>query len=174
MTAHGENAERRRLAYREGGNADIELSWFALTDVGNRRETNQDSYLTVPPVFAVADGMGGHRRGEVASAICVEVLAQSIEAGEDLCTAIHSANRRIIEADQAGEGRAMGTTVVAVHFSDAEFQLAWVGDSRAYLVGVAGIQQLSQDHSWVQSMVDAGEMSAEEAREPPRSTILLQ
>ena len=154
----------------------VALDFAALSVAGRVRANNEDSILCRPQarLWAVADGMGGHQRGEVASAICVEVLAQSIEAGEDLCTAIHSANRRIIEADQAGEGRAMGTTVVAVHFSDAEYQVAWVGDSRAYLVGVAGIQQLSQDHSWVQSMVDAGEMSAEQARTHPRRNVILQ
>lgn len=154
----------------------VALDFAALSVAGRVRAANEDSILCRPQVrlWAVADGMGGHQRGEVASELCIQVLAESIQAGEDLHTAIRSANRRIIEADQAGEGRAMGTTVVAVHFSDAEFQLAWVGDSRGYLIGMSGIQQLSQDHSWVQSMVNAGEMSAEEARAHPRRNVILQ
>lgn len=154
----------------------VALDFAALSVAGRVRAGNEDAILCRPEarLWAVADGMGGHQRGEVASAICVEVLAEEVAAGADLYTAIHAANRRIVEADGSDAGPAMGTTVVAVHFHDAGFQLAWVGDSRAYLIGTAGIQQLSQDHSWVQSMVEAGEMSAEEARTHPRRNVILQ
>lgn len=154
----------------------VVLDFAALSVAGRVRAGNEDAILCRPEerLWAVADGMGGHQRGEVASAICIEVLAEAIVAGADLCSAIVAANRQIIEADVSDNGPAMGTTVVAVHFQDADFEVAWVGDSRAYLIGTSGIQQLTRDHSWVQSMVEAGEMSAEEARGHPRRNVILQ
>lgn len=158
------------------GAGQVILDFAALSVAGRVRAANEDAILCRPDarLWVVADGMGGHQRGEVASAICVEVLGESIEAGADLRSAIQAANRRIIEADVSGDAPAMGTTVVAVQFRDADFDLAWVGDSRAYLIGTAGIQQLSRDHSWVQTMVEAGELSAEEARNHPRRNLILQ
>jgi serine/threonine protein phosphatase PrpC len=158
------------------GAGQVVLDFAALSVAGRVRAGNEDAILCRADVrlWAVADGMGGHQRGEVASAICVEVLAEAIDAGADLSSAIVAANRRIIEADVQGSAPAMGTTVVAVRFQDADFELAWVGDSRAYLIDTSGIHQLSRDHSWVQAMVDAGEMSAEQARNHPRRNVILQ
>lgn len=154
----------------------VALNFAAQSVAGRVRAANEDALLCRPHLrlWAVADGMGGHQRGEVASAICVEVLETAFVAGADLPAAIHAANQRIFDADDESGGPAMGTTLVAARFFDAEFEIAWVGDSRAYRVGTAGIVQLTHDHSWVQSMVDAGEMSAEEARSHPRRNVILQ
>ncbi len=126
-------------------------------------------------LWAVADGMGGHQRGEVASALAVQTLREQVEQGAALSAAVLSAHAAILAAgahDSASRG--MGTTLVAVQMHDSEFTLAWVGDSRAYRISAAQIEPLSSDHSWVQSMVDAGEMSGEEARNHPRRNVITQ
>lgn len=152
-------------------------AYAALTAVGRVRQHNEDAILCCPRfnLWAVADGMGGHQRGEVASALALKTLQSQIRRGEDLLGAIHGANAAILaEASQDDSQRGMGTTLVAVCFSGADFQLAWVGDSRAYRVGATGIEQLSRDHSWVQAMVDAGRMTPEEANCHPRRNIVTQ
>lgn len=154
-----------------------DLEYAALSVAGQVRSSNEDAVLCRPDLglWAVADGMGGHRRGELASATALAALEREVAAGTGLVAAVHLANQAIlaeVEADAAVEG--MGTTLVAVHFRGEGCQLAWVGDSRAYRIGQAGIEQLSRDHSWVQSMVDAGELSAEEARQHPRRNVILQ
>jgi protein phosphatase len=149
----------------------------ALTVVGRVRQHNEDALLCQPRLglWAVADGMGGHRRGEVASALGLETLRKRIARGDDLLRAIHCANEAILSAAKKDDGsRGMGTTLVAVRFQGADFQLAWVGDSRAYRVGAGSIEQLSRDHSWVQAMVDAGRMSPEEAGRHPRRNVVTQ
>ncbi|MCY1538828.1 Protein phosphatase PrpC [compost metagenome] len=88
---------------------------------------------------------------------------------------MHVANQAILAAAaQDAEGRGMGTTLVAAHFRGADFEIAWVGDSRAYRVGAESITRLTHDHSWVQAMIDAGEMSSEEARSHPQRNVILQ
>jgi len=153
------------------------LGFAALSVVGRVRRHNEDAILCCPllGLWAVADGMGGHRRGEVASALALKTLQALLRRGDDLPTAIHGAHAAIVEAAEADEGsRGMGTTLVAVRFAGAEFQLAWVGDSRAYRIGTRGIEQLSHDHSWVQLMIDAGSLSVEEARIHPRRNVVTQ
>ncbi|AQZ36106.1 phosphoprotein phosphatase [Pseudomonas sp. LPH1] len=126
-------------------------------------------------LWALADGMGGHARGEVASALALEEVVSAVQQGEELPAAVHAAHLAIIAAAQPGAGEAgMGSTLVAVRQDGDEFELAWVGDSRAYRIGSEHIEQLSHDHSWVQAMVDVGRMSAEEAREHPRRNVILQ
>lgn len=156
---------------------DPALGYAALTAVGRVREHNEDALLCCPPLnlWAVADGMGGHQRGEVASALALKTLRSLIHRGADLPAAIHGAHAAILAtaADDPGS-RGMGTTLVAVRFAGADFQLAWVGDSRAYRVGAGGIEQLSRDHSWVQALVDAGQLTAEQAASHPRRNVVTQ
>ncbi len=156
---------------------DPGLGYAALTAVGRVREHNEDALLCCPQLnlWAVADGMGGHRRGEVASRLALDTLRRLMVRGRDLVAAIRSANAAILEAGNADEGsRGMGTTLVAVRFQGADFRLAWVGDSRAYRVGPGSIEQLTRDHSWVQAMIDAGRMTPEEAGRHPRRNVVTR
>lgn len=148
---------------------------FAAQSVaGQVRERNEDALLCRPGLglWALADGMGGHAHGEVASALALQGLSQALERGAGLEAAVQAAHLAI--AGASAEATGMGSTLVAVRLEGDGFELAWVGDSRAYRIGRAAIEQLSHDHSWVQVMVDAGEMSAEEARRHPRRNLILQ
>nr|WP_079783170.1 protein phosphatase 2C domain-containing protein [Pseudomonas sp. LPH1] len=151
---------------------------FAAQSVAGQVRTHNEDALACRPdlgLWALADGMGGHARGEVASALALEEVVSAVQQGEELPAAVHAAHLAIIAAAQPGAGEAgMGSTLVAVRQDGDEFELAWVGDSRAYRIGSEHIEQLSHDHSWVQAMVDVGRMSAEEAREHPRRNVILQ
>jgi PPM family protein phosphatase len=151
---------------------------YAIHSVpGQVRAHNEDSILSCPDLglWVIADGMGGHERGEVASAMVVAAIAESLTQQDSLEVAIHAANHAVIQAaklDPASKG--MGSTVVAVKFSGAAYQLAWVGDSRAYLLTDSCIKPLSKDHSWVQTMIDLGQLAAEDARCHPRKNEITQ
>lgn len=141
------------------------------TDVGYVREHNEDSLLVRPPLFAVCDGMGGHKAGEVASDIAVRVLAARAPRETDaqgLKRAVEEANLSIIHAVHEGEGReGMGTTCTAAIVEDERLTIAQVGDSRAYLLHAGVLQQLTRDHSLVADLIDSGEITPEEARNHP-------
>ncbi len=151
---------------------------FAAQSVAGRVRTHNEDALACRPdlgLWAVADGMGGHECGEVASALALQGLIDALQQGAGLAAAVQAAHVAIIAAAHPGAGQAgMGSTLVAVCLHGDEFELAWVGDSRAYRIGAERIEQLSHDHSWVQAMVDAGQMSAEQAREHPRRNLILQ
>jgi PPM family protein phosphatase len=160
----------------------MRLVFAAATDVGRMRKNNEDSYLSAKPVAAVADGMGGHSAGEVASAIAIEELAALGERGpwenetaatDDLKQAILRANRRIrgmAASDRKLNG--MGTTLVALLQDGDMVHVANVGDSRGYLLRQGELSQVTVDHSLVQELVDDGRLSPEDAeRHPQRSVI---
>ena len=160
----------------------MRLVFAAATDVGRMRKNNEDSYLSAKPVAAVADGMGGHSAGEVASAIAIEELAalgnrgpwgSETAATDDLKQAILRANRRIREtaaSDRKLNG--MGTTLVALLEDGDMVHVANVGDSRGYLLRQGELSQVTVDHSLVQELVDDGRLSPEDAeRHPQRSVI---
>ncbi len=151
---------------------------FAAQSVAGQVRTHNEDALACRPdlgLWALADGMGGHARGEVASALALEELVGAVQQGEALLAAVHAAHLAIVAAAQpVADEAGMGSTLVAVRLDGEEFELAWVGDSRAYRIGCEHIEQLTHDHSWVQAMVDAGQMSAEEAREHPRRNVILQ
>jgi len=160
----------------------MRLVFAAATDVGRMRTNNEDSYLSSQPVAAVADGMGGHSAGEVASAIAIEELTALRDRGpwenetaatDDLKQAILRANRRIREM-AAGDRRlnGMGTTLVALLEDGDMVHVANVGDSRGYLLRQGELSQVTVDHSLVQELVDDGRLSPEDAeRHPQRSVI---
>ena len=155
----------------------VSVVFAAQSVAGQVRTHNEDALVCRPDLglWALADGMGGHERGEVASALALEELVGAVQQGEELLAAVHAAHLAIAAAAQPVAGEAgMGSTLVAVRLNGDEFELAWVGDSRAYRICNEHIEQLSHDHSWVQVMVDAGQMSTEEAREHPRRNVIVQ
>ncbi|UOQ56104.1 protein phosphatase 2C domain-containing protein [Leucobacter allii] len=180
MTTRGENGSRRRLPYRRGGDLEIELSWFALTDVGRRRETNQDSYVTTPPIFAVADGMGGHSAGEIASAAVVRRLAElggeSSISERDIDGVLSDAVDDI-ELDAGETELGAGTTVTGVCFGsdeDPTWRVFNIGDSRVYQYFKGAFSQITVDHSVVQHLIDTGAITEEEAEVHPHANVITR
>ena len=153
-------------------------SFGSRTDIGCLRDHNEDSLVVTPPLFAVADGMGGHAAGEVASEIAVRVLSELAPEhpdGEALGRAIEEANRAVIQAAREGRGRqGMGTTMTAAMLEGERLVIAQVGDSRAYLLHQGKLQQLTRDHSLVAMMVEAGQLTPEEARVHPRRSVITR
>jgi PPM family protein phosphatase len=163
----------------------MRLSSFAGTDVGLVRSGNEDSHLRGRTVFAVADGLGGHRGGEVASAMAVEPLAaldgsafpDAGEAADALAGAIREANLAIIERGRADPALwGMGTTVTAAAVAaDRVLQLAHVGDSRAYLLRPgAPLRQLTVDHTMVEEAVQRGLLTRQQAATHPQRGVVTR
>lgn len=169
----------------------VEVHHGAATDVGRVREVNEDAWMAAAPVYAVADGMGGHEGGDVASRIVVEEFAHLAERGYDprrgreaVAEVLGEAQRRILEyaEQQAGEGvaarRRAGTTAVAALLVEDDSGPAWLlanlGDSRAYRFVDGALVQVSTDHSLVQELVDAGRISPEEAAVHPERNVITR
>ena len=153
-------------------------SFGSRTDIGCLRDHNEDSLVVTPPLFAVADGMGGHAAGEVASEIAVRVLSELAPDhpdGEALGRAIEEANRAVIQAAREGRGRqGMGTTMTAAMLEGERLVIAQVGDSRAYLLHQGKLQQLTRDHSLMADMIEAGQLTPEEARTHPQRSVITR
>ncbi len=154
---------------------------YSRTDVGRQRNANEDDLFAAADagLFAVADGMGGARAGEVAAKAAVEQLAaieQKQEVGErELATVVEEANRRIHELSQSDESLAgMGTTMTALSVGDGEVAIAHVGDSRAYRLRDGELERLTHDHSLVGEMVRAGRLTPEEAEVHPQRSIITR
>jgi serine/threonine protein phosphatase PrpC len=153
------------------------------THVGLRRKVNEDSVLdrTDRGLWAVADGMGGHEAGDVASAMVTEALRQlPIVYGLDqtvdgAIAAIQNVNRELIAmAGTEDRSRTIGTTIVGLAVADGHFRCFWAGDSRAYRVRDGQIRRLSRDHSLVQDLVDAGMLKSEEAERHENANIITR
>jgi len=146
------------------------------TDIGRVRERNEDSYLVEPPLFAVADGMGGHRGGAVASELALEKVEELHRAGKSSLTElVRAANRAVFErsmSDRAVAG--MGTTLTAATVDRDGIHLAHVGDSRAYLLRAGAFRQVTEDHTLVNRMVQTGEISPDEAEVHPHRNVLTR
>jgi len=151
---------------------------FAVSDPGRRRRQNEDSYVVRPPLFAVADGMGGAQAGELASRLAVEAMGGEPESSgeERLATLIREANRRVFarsHEDAAASG--MGTTMTAALVGDeGTVTIGHVGDSRAYLLRQDRLEQLTEDHSLVAELVRTGRLSAEEAETHPQRSVITR
>ncbi|GHH65247.1 serine/threonine protein phosphatase [Streptosporangium violaceochromogenes] len=159
----------------------IALRYAARSDVGLLREGNEDSAYASGRLLAVADGMGGHAHGEVASSAAIAALSSLDEDtdGSDLLSAVEAAvreaNRRLhqmVGRDPSLKG--MGTTLTAMLWSGTRVALVHVGDSRAYLLRAGELYQITHDHTLVQSLVDDGRITLEEAATHPQRSILLR
>ena len=159
-------------------------AWFehaSRTHVGCRRSVNEDAVLECPAagLWAVADGMGGHEAGDLASMTVVEALMECASKGKaDLrqaLTGLDLANARLADLSHSKfEGRTIGSTVVGLILDGTEFSCFWAGDSRAYRIRDGRIEQLTRDHSMVQDLVDAGMLSLEDAKTHPNANIITR
>ena len=163
---------------------------FAVSDVGRRRETNEDSFLLDQGqgLFAVADGMGGHAAGEVASRLAIDTLKEALQrdtparslgttddAGNWLRDAVVEANRRIWDSIRVHEERrGMGTTVVVLLRAGDDAVIGHVGDSRIYLLRGGTLHRMTSDHSWVNEQVKLGLLSDDEAQRHPMRNIVTR
>ncbi len=154
------------------------LAWGVRTDVGLVRSHNEDSFLVQPPVFAVCDGMGGHAAGEVASAIAVKTIGEEAPLTADdvlLGAAVETANTAIIKGVAEGKGKpGMGCTASCILIEKNRMAIAHVGDSRIYLLHKGTLVRLTHDHSYVEELVDAGEITADEARVHPSRSVITR
>lgn len=154
------------------------VSYAALTDVGRVRTHNEDSVLAQAPLFVVADGLGGHQAGEIASSIAIETLRDNAPRKADskaLGRAVRAANKEIMRAAKEGYGRSgMGTTVTAALVEGTRIAIAHVGDSRAYLLHAGVLERVSQDHSMVADMIRAGQLTEAEARIHPNRSVITR
>jgi len=149
------------------------------TDVGRQRTANEDSLVVQPPLFAVADGMGGAKAGEVASAVAVQAVEGARESGEpaeaQLAEIVRDANRRIYDLAVADESRrGMGTTLTLAKVHGDEVSLAHVGDSRAYRLRDGELSQLTRDHSLVAELERSGQITPEAAEHHPQRSIITR
>ena len=155
-----------------------QLMWGARSDVGCVRPHNEDSYLVQSPLFCVCDGMGGHAAGEVASSIAVETIAKTAPQSADaarLAAAVEAANAAVIEAALNGLGKpGMGCTATCAYIENDTLAIAHVGDSRAYLLHEGTLIRVTRDHSYVEELVDAGEITADEARVHPNRSVITR
>ncbi len=155
--------------------------YSGASHVGLVRTNNEDTLLCSEALalFGVADGMGGHEAGEVASALAVETVQAAMQAGATLAEAVQQAHKSIVAAANEGRGHwGMGTTLVALHSEGASYRVAWVGDSRAYLWSKQHHQRsfeaLTIDHSFVQKLYQQGLISAAEMTTHPRKNVITQ
>lgn len=159
----------------------IELEWAAVTHTGRRREINQDAVLAAFPLFVVADGMGGHIGGEIASASTVDRLKAVATTGSVSTRAIEKALSRAVKdiaARPEATDEATGTTVTGVFLDMSGSQPSWValniGDSRVYLKRDGAIAQVTTDHSVVQELIASGRLSPEEAENHPYGNVITR
>lgn len=149
----------------------------AGTNVGNVRDNNEDSYVCDDnkDLWIVADGMGGLGFGEVASAITTFTVTQMVRQGHGINQAIEVAHKNIKEyAESDGMGTNMGTTIVLLLSHGSLYNIFWVGDSRAYMFDKKGLKQITVDHSLVQSLIEQGELTKEEAESDPRKNAVTR
>jgi PPM family protein phosphatase len=175
----------------------MKITYKALTDVGRKRKGNEDSLFVNAEqnLFVVADGMGGHAAGEIASRVAVDSINEFVcltsgdeeitwpfgldenisYDGNRLKTAIRYANRKVLEATkEKSEYEGMATTVAAVLIDGENANLGHVGDSRVYLVRSGEISQLTSDHSWVNEQIQSGVISSDQARSHPLRNVVTR
>ena len=157
----------------------IRFSHGAATSVGRVRQVNEDSFLALPPLFVVADGMGGHGAGNVASRIAIEEMTACAALrplfAEAVLTALEHANRHIIERDEANRMGTTATGLAGLETAGGDHLMVFnIGDSRVYRLSGDGLEQVTVDHSEVQELVLAGVITREQARTHPRRNIVTR
>jgi protein phosphatase len=165
----------------------VDLTVAARTDVGMIRSGNEDSFFAHATrergIFIVADGMGGHAAGEVASEMTVQIISRELHdlkdadapAEERISDSIRLANRAVYERTiQESDKQGMGTTASVLIVSGTRYLIGQVGDSRIYLLRDGALKQLTKDHSYVQEQVDAGLLTPEQARYHPYSNVITR
>ena len=159
----------------------VSVAFGSATDPGLRRRINEDSSIAAPPLFLVADGMGGHHAGEVASATVIDEFAAFAgrpSLGIDEVRAALSRARRRVEALPSGSGAVAGTTLTGVVIADVEGEGYWLainlGDSRTYRLSEGDFEQVSVDHSVVQELIDAGQLDPAAASSDTRRNVITR
>jgi PPM family protein phosphatase len=154
-------------------------SYARASDTGKKRRRNEDSYVVAPPLFAVADGMGGAQAGEIASRLAAAALEETdpgaLSGPEKVTSLIQEANRRVYaraSADPSTSG--MGTTMTVALVEGTEVAIGHVGDSRAYLVRDGSLEQLTEDHSLVNELLKSGKLSPQEAEMHPQRSVITR
>ncbi len=157
-----------------------ELAWGAATDPGRIRPGNEDNLLAEPNVFVVADGMGGHRAGDVAASTVVDAMS-AVEHGPsgytylaDIVAAVEKANAAIFTGLAAEGAGASGSTLVALIAHEGHYACLWAGDSRAYLSRDGVLAPITRDHSLVQQLVDRGDVPESRRRQHPNAHIITR
>ncbi|WP_346697307.1 Stp1/IreP family PP2C-type Ser/Thr phosphatase [Thermophilibacter mediterraneus] len=154
------------------------ISWGSRSDVGLVRGHNEDSFLLRTPLFVVSDGMGGHAAGEIASSIAVETIGDRAPGTADdvlLGAAVEAANLAVIRGAEEGVGKpGMGCTASAVLIEKNKMAVAHVGDSRVYVLHRGTLVRITHDHSYVEELVDSGQITADEARTHPSRSIITR
>lgn len=167
---------------RPGTTPGFQLRHASGTDRGLRREVNEDAFLAADPVFCVADGMGGHQAGEVASALCISALAAApqLAAGDRTATAavvqqcLYAADDSIRAETGSQAGTTLSGVVVVEHLAAEHWLVFNIGDARTYRLNSGGLAQLTVDHSEVQDLVDTGQISPAEAAVHPRRHVVTR
>lgn len=150
--------------------------YFADSHAGHKRSHNEDCFEATPGgnLWLVADGVGGHAHGEVAAAIVRDTLVSDCKEGVELVESIRHAHREILREITSRPASNMGSTVVALRLRDKAYEVAWVGDSRAYLFNGEQLRQLTRDHNPVSELVARGVLTAEQAAHHPERNVLSQ
>jgi len=181
VTVLGQNTARHEMVIPDAPPGSLVLAWGVATDVGHKRSHNEDSLVAIAPIFAVADGMGGHAAGDVASDAVVARLAELAKTGftepDAVVEALREATTDISHAiDEAELG--VGTTVtgaaVTIHDGHPYWAIFNIGDSRVYLFARNVLTQVSVDHSVVQELVSAGLIKASDAEHHPDSNVITR
>jgi serine/threonine protein phosphatase PrpC len=157
----------------------IRFSHGAATSAGRVRQVNEDNYLAIPPLFVVADGMGGHGAGDLASRIAVEEMTKCVALrplfAEAVLTALEHANQQIIERDAANRMGTTATGLAGLETAGGDHLMVFnIGDSRVYRLAGDRLEQLTVDHSEVQELVLAGIITREQARTHPRRNVITR
>ncbi|WP_240498515.1 protein phosphatase 2C domain-containing protein [Williamsia sp. 1135] len=183
MTMETTGTVRDEMRSGTGEFGQVEISWAVVSDVGLLRETNEDAALVGPGMLLVADGMGGHDCGELASEAALSALSDTAITGinrtrDSVMDLLSEAQRQIEDIDTADSGRRAGTTITGAMLVDNDGVPHWlvlnIGDSRTYRMSHGRLEQVTVDHSQVQELVDAGFLTAAQARVDPRRNVITR